>query len=87
MNDFDEQFDTILPQALGRFVSEQIRLHQEGSFHIHEDPSIFFHIKDAGELLEFIMNHDYWGKYWSNFLLAMLVKEIYHTGDFQFSLN
>jgi hypothetical protein len=81
-----EQYNTILPQALDLFVSEQVRLHKEDPERFTEDPSIFFQI-EPDELVVFIMNDDYWVGYWANFLLAQLIAEIYKEGDFQFSLN
>ena len=87
MNDINQQFETVLPQALGFFVAEQVRLHQEDPEYYEEDPTIFFQIEDTEELYEFIMNDAHWIRHWSSFIMKMLVDQIFSKEDFQFSLN
>jgi hypothetical protein len=87
MSNYNQQLDEILPQALGFFVANLLRQHQDNPEYFQEDPTDLLLIEDTDEVFEFIMNHDYWLPRWSNFLMKMLVDQIFKSEGFSFSLN
>ena len=82
----ETQFNTILPQAVEHFAENVRSIHNEEPSYYDLDPSEWLLLNEEDQL-EYIMNDDYWIRHWSNFLMKMLVDEIYKEKTNEFSLN
>ena len=84
---FEGRFNKIIPQAIEHFEANVRRISKEEPTHYDESPQPWLQLKTFEEKFEYIMNHDYWVRIWTNFLINMLIDEIYKEQEFKFILN
>ncbi|MCB9186424.1 MAG: hypothetical protein H6601_06720 [Flavobacteriales bacterium] len=82
----ETQYNTILPQAVEHFTENVRSIHNENPSFYNLDPNEWL-LMDEENQFEYIMNDDYWVRHWSNFLMKMLVDEIYKEKTNEFRLN
>lgn len=68
-----EEFTTVTVQLVEHFkecIQEGI---ESGNSLLEEDPSELLLIDDPMDLFEYLMNHDYWVRQWSIYLLKQMM--------------
>ena len=72
-----EEFTTVTVQAIEHFkecIQEGI---DSGNSSLEEDPTDLLLIDDPMDLFDYLMNHDYWVRQWSIYLLRQMMGLIY----------
>ncbi len=78
-----EQWDFILPQAVEHFASYVKETLDLSPY--DENPDDWLTLDSPHEMYEYIICNEYWLYKWSNFLLAMLIHELYQQSPYKFN--
>jgi len=73
----DQHLESISMQATIDFQENVLNLFAGDEHFYDEDPTEMLCIEDPKELFEYIMNHDYWVRHWSIYLLKQVTDLVY----------
>ncbi len=74
---FDQLFDNITNKAVIQFQDDILDQLVIDSDSFDESVTELLTIDDSGQLFDYIMNHDYWIRLWSIFLVKQIMDLVY----------